>query len=320
MNTYIDKTVDLSHCKILLISEELAKTGISSILYSMINKLEIRPDCNIIISRIPDDEFIDESKPTMQDILSQFYNITTSTENISGYTENVTLNDFYSTLQDHSREPFAALGTIRNSKKQTSNSTDSSLNLDKVAKSITSTTNKPIVEILGLAIFKEDKLINSISGTETICHLILTNDIDTSTYSIPSPFDDNRMIDLSILLNDRTKIKVDIFNGSPFVSIDISVKSKILSLNSNNIKINPSIVSQIESSTEQYLTEQMYNYLYKTSKEFNSDISGIGRYAAKNFFTINDWYSYDWLRNYSSCTFNVNVDATMISGYILTSE
>ena len=72
MNTYIDKAVDLSHCKILLVSEELAKAGVSSILNSMINKLEIRPDCNIIVSRIPDDEFSNDSKPTIQDILSEY--------------------------------------------------------------------------------------------------------------------------------------------------------------------------------------------------------------------------------------------------------
>lgn len=320
MNTYTDKTVDLSHCKILLISEELAKSGVSPILNSMINKLEIRPDCNIIVSRIPDEEFKDQKKPTMQDILSEFYNVTTSTENISGYTENVTLNDFYAALQDHSREPFSALGTIRNPKKQTSNSTDSSLHLDRAAKSITSTNKQPIVEILGLCVFKGDRLVGSLSGTETICHLILTNDLDTSTFSIPSPFEKDRMLDLSILLNDYSRIKINISNGSPFVNANISVKAKILSLNNSNSKITPSIVNQIETTAEQYLSEAIYNYLYKTSKNFNSDISGIGRYAAKNFSTVQDWYSYNWLSNYSSSTFKVSVDTTIISGYILTNE
>ena len=90
MNTYIDKTIDLSHCRIVVISESLAKNGLSKVLYALVNKIEIRPDCNIIISRTPDDEFTDGSKPSIQDILANFYDVITSTENISGYTENVT--------------------------------------------------------------------------------------------------------------------------------------------------------------------------------------------------------------------------------------
>ena len=56
-DAYLNKNIDLSHCKILLISEDVAKNGISSLVNSITNKVKIRPDCNIIISQVPQNEF-----------------------------------------------------------------------------------------------------------------------------------------------------------------------------------------------------------------------------------------------------------------------
>lgn len=186
INSYLDKTIDLSHCKILLVSDTIAKEGISSIIYTLVNKVEIRPDCNIIISQIPKDEFPDNKNPSIQDLLSKFYDITTNTENKSGYTENVTLSKFYSALKNPSVEPFAALGIVRNPKKASIKEKNNNfIGIDKSAKNINSTDDSPIVEILGLSVFKDDKLVGTLSGIETVCHLILTNKLNNCIFTIP---------------------------------------------------------------------------------------------------------------------------------------
>lgn len=45
-----------------------------------------------------------------------------------------------------------------------------------------------------------------------------------------------------------------------------------------------------------------------------------GKYASKNFSTIQEWKKYNWLENYYTCSFNVNVKVSIKSGYILTNE
>ena len=42
--------------------------------------------------------------------------------------------------------------------------------------------------------------------------------------------------------------------------------------------------------------------------------------AVKNFRTINDWESYNWLENYQNSTFKVNVDISIKTGNLLTQE
>ena len=324
IDTYVDKSVDLSHCKLLLVSEDLAKQGISSIIYSLVNKIEIRPDCNLIISSIPDTEFTSDSKPSIQELLPKFYDVTTSTEIESGYTENITLTDFYSDLRCSACEPTAILGTVRNPQKDLTNTSNQLLGIDKAAENVTSTTDDPIIEILGLSVFKNDKLVGNLSGIETVCCLILNNKLENCSVSVPSPFEDNSTIDLSISLSSNPQITVNISNGSPYVVMKGNLDAKILSFNnastSLNTDLNAELISQIEASTSNYLTNQMYQYLYKTATELNSDISGIGKFARKNFSTLQDWNDYNWLSTYSSSTFNVSLDLSIKSGYLLTNE
>ena len=51
VNSYLGKKLNLSHCKAIVFSEEIATKGIGEYLYTLINNIEIRPTCNVIISK-----------------------------------------------------------------------------------------------------------------------------------------------------------------------------------------------------------------------------------------------------------------------------
>ena len=60
--------------------------------------------------------------------------------------------------------------------------------------------------------------------------------------------------------------------------------------------------------------QSKYSYLYKTSKEFKSDIDNFGVYATKNYLTWDEWIESDWLYNYQNSFFTVNVNTEVKSG------
>lgn len=76
INSYISKKINLSHCKAIIISEELATEGISEYLFTLVNNIEIRPDCNIIISRTKASEYLENSQPTLESISARYYEFT----------------------------------------------------------------------------------------------------------------------------------------------------------------------------------------------------------------------------------------------------
>ena len=55
----------------------------------------------------------------------------------------------------------------------------------------------------------------------------------------------------------------------------------------------------------------------KTSKEFKSDITGIGKYALRNFTTTSQFEEYNWKDNYKNSFFEVTVDTNVKSGFLI---
>ena len=323
LNTYINKHVSLSHCKIIVISEDLAKEGTRSIIYNFVNKLEIRPDCNIIISQTPGEEFKDENKPTVKDVLSKYFDLSSNTEDDeTGYSETVTLNKFYSYLEDPLRQPYCALGNVINANTPTTVSSENDIGIDKSIGSIENKDEDIVVELVGVTVFNDDKMVGKLSAIETICHLTLIDDLKQCTISIPSPFDENDNINLYVTENRAPKINVyiDKNNKTPFVKIDVKIIGRLLSFNNNEKTINQEIIHQMEAKASEYYTNEIYNYLSKTSKVFKSDISGIGTHASINFLTMQELEKYDWLNKYEKSIFQVNASVGLKSGYFLTNK
>ena len=158
-DAYLNKNTDLSHCKILLISEDVAKNGISTLVNSITNKVKIRPDCNIIISQVPQNEFENKDEVKFESLLSKYYDVTANIETGRGYSELIHLNDFYLNLNDDTIQPVATLGITSNANNNTLKNQTVNNSLDFQSRSFVSNQEDTVVETIGLAVFNEDKLV-----------------------------------------------------------------------------------------------------------------------------------------------------------------
>ena len=108
-NSYLGKEVNLSHCKVLVISEELSEEGIGEYLYTLTNNIQFRTDSNIIISKCDAKSYLESSTPLLDKISARYYEIAPSSSEYTGYTESITLNEFFSSVTDSFSEPVAIL-------------------------------------------------------------------------------------------------------------------------------------------------------------------------------------------------------------------
>ena len=77
-------------------------------------------------------------------------------------------------------------------------------------------------------------------------------------------------------------------------------------------------LKNISSQVNNYLRQVFTDYLYKTSLIFKSDINGFGKFGAKNFYTTKEFENYDWQNNYQNSIFNVEINANIESGFLIT--
>ena len=297
-NSYISKRINLSHCKVLVISEELAAKGVSDYIFTLMNNVEMNPHASIIISKTPANEFIDSAQPQLEDLASRYYEIALSSSNYTGYTQNVSLIRFFSDCVDTFTEPVAMLGSI-----------------DDMP--IVSNEN---IENMGLAIFKDGKFVGELSAQESIWHMIISNNLKSCTISVPNPIGDSDSIDLNLKLATDCKNSIKFVNGTPYVSSKVNLKAKITSTTQESTSGDTNYYTKenielIENSCNEYFEKNITDYLYKMAKEYTCDIDGFGKHAVKYFTTIQDWNEYNWLGNFQNSTFNVDVDTTIKSGY-----
>ncbi len=173
------------------------------------------------------------------------------------------------------------------------------------------------IENIGLAVFNGGTLVGELNAIETVCHLLITNDLNTCSIAIPDPYNEEKSLSLFLSISDKNKIEVDLLNGTPYINIKVFTKARILSISKDSKYLNEENLDKIEQYANSYLESNISNYLYKTSKEFNSDISGIGKYAVKKFLTQQSWNDYNWQDNYRNAFFNVEVTTGIKSSYML---
>lgn len=316
MNAYLGKKVNLTHCKLIVFSEDLAKDGISDEVYSLINEVQIRPSANIVVSKCNTKYYIENSVPSLESLIPRYYDIFPNTSEYTGYTCNATIGDFFNALVCNSCSPYAILGGINapdNNSTQSQTADDSSIKSNE-----SPITGNRASQNIGLAVFKDDKLAGELNAIETICFLNIRKQVDTFLVSIPNPEDTTSNIDVYLTPNGTHNIDVNFVNGAPYIKLKLKLHGKIYSMSKNSQYLNNDILNSISNSCNNYLENEFSKYLYKTSTTFQSDINGFGVYALSEFSTSSEFDDYDWLTNYKNCNFDVDIETVINSGFLLT--
>ena len=209
MNSYLARKIDLSHCRNIVFSEEIAKNGISNHIYTLMNAVQVRPTSNIIVTTCSANEYIKNSKPSLETSITRYYDIFPDSGHYTGYVSNASIGNFYNALVCNSCEPYTILGGVSSA---ASIGSQSNVSTDSNIKSGTSPiSGVRSTENIGMAAFKHDKLVGELDAIETVCFHILKNSINSFIISIPEPEYTNSKIDLLLTPKGDTKIKVDNF-------------------------------------------------------------------------------------------------------------
>lgn len=279
--------INLSHCTALIISEELATEGLDNIINTLANNIEIRPTCNVLICQNKASDFL-KTASEIEDISSKYYSSFIESAKITSYITPCELSNFYSSLHKDVLEPVA----------------------------LYCFTKENTIESLGLAIFKNYKMVGRTSGLETICYNILTNNFEEATIDIYNYQTPGTPLSVNISSLDKTKIKVKLENNKPKIQCQINVNSKILSANKDFDFSTEDARKKIEAEINKFIDDSCTAFLYKTSQDFGSDIIGFKGHFNQNFLTQDSLDKYNWDELYKEADFEVTCTNHLLSGFL----
>lgn len=175
-------------------------------------------------------------------------------------------------------------------------------------------------ENIGIAVFDDDKLCGELTAIETICHLLINNDIDSCIVSIDNPYKDNseEKIELTLTPTKKSKISVKIENGVPNISAKINLQASILTLEKDINYEENKVLETFSNSTENYLEKEFNEYFNKVSKDYGTDIDCFCNKALAHFTTTKEWEDYNWSEKFKNAKFDIDVNIDAISSMLLT--
>ena len=310
INSYVGKQLNLSHCKVIVFSQEFAKKGILSEVSYLMNSTQIRPTTNIIIANNSAKEYLKNSISSLEQVLTKYYEIFPNSSEYTGYTSNILLGEFYESLINEDSGSVTMLGKI-------SNVSTNNTNGDIIIPDESMVEGDRGTENIGLCVFKDDKYVGDLSALETLCYSLLEDEVDNFLVSIDSPFSENQKIDISVDSLSSSFIDVDTSGENPIINIKINLRAKTLTGQDKLDYSDTETLKQLNYSLKDYLSSQITNYLYKTSKEFQSDINQFYRIAKSKFITISDFKNYNWTQKYENAEFNVEINSDIISSLLI---
>lgn len=337
----------------------MQNNGIATEIYSLINNEEVRPTTNLVISKCSAYDYLNNSIPNLEKLTTQYYETFSITGRFTGYFSHITIGDFFNTLSAKFCEPTAILGGLNatarkeeaekssvgasssqgssggssgesgSSSSETSNGAGSG-ELSKVPNVITnpedltagnsSVTGKRGTENFGIAVFDKDVLCGELTAVESMCHLLITNELDSCIVSIDNPVskEESEKMELHLFPSKKSEVKLDIKDNKPYISIKLSLEADIMTLDKGIDYETNEVISKISNATKDYLKEQMNNYLNKVSKEYNVDIDHFCTKGPAHFSTISEWENFNWNEKFKDAVFDVDVDIDVLSTMLIT--
>ena len=358
LNSYIGKEINLAHCSVVVFSEEIAKEGISSEIYSLINNEEIRSSANIVVTNCKAYDYINNSKPNLENLTSKYFDTFDITSKLTGYFSNITLGDFFNNLSESNSDPIAVLGGLNSTARseenksssnsseesssssnsgnsdningETSNSNSSSQDVKEQEKQEIETNQNNLVagkssivggrgtENLGLAIFSGDKYIGELTVWESICHSLITNSIDTCIISIDDPLFENEQLEIQLSPNKKSKIISNIENDIININVELNLTANIISLNSNINYEDTDTINKISAATQNRLNDELNKYFDKTARKYNIDIDKYYLSILKYFPYQKNFDDFNYKEKLKHANFNCNTHVNIISSLLIT--
>ena len=279
-----------NHVQILIIGEDLAKSGISDVLDMFFRSVEFRKQTSVLIAKDSTAEEILNVVTPLESLNSKNIKDGLSVDSkYLGIGDTVSFEDLVGTFIDSNKEIVLPTVSITGTKSEG----------EKIENIETSDPSVRLIKS-SLAIFKDDHLVGFLDNKQSMDLNFVRNKINNTILTYECG--DNKYLSSEIMSN-KTSVE---FLESP-LKAQIKINS-ILNINEITCDIDledPVVIDEIEADLEEELKNDVYNTIKYIIEEYNSDVFGFRDFLYKNKTKYYEEIKDDW---YDSIFPNMDID------------
>jgi len=310
-NSASSRKLNLMHAKMLVFSEEVARSGeLDKYVAPIMRYREIRETMNMIVTRGRAEDLIKELKAVIGREIYKSLELITEQPSYTGYFPEVKFYNFYNSLKSTVEQPVAVLAGV-NSFKNLQDSerigppreaADGSFFAGDVPRQ-----GGAKRELFGAAVFDGPRMVGELTGAEARVMRLIRGDFARGFFTIRDPEAPGYFVMLDARQARKPRVRVDLAGDVPEIYVDLRLEGDLLSVQSKVNYESPELKPVLERAFEEEIRRQADGLIAKCRDQFKADIFGFGRSAVRQFPTIREWRDYEWLEKFPQARVYIGV-------------
>lgn len=301
------KALNMSHIKIVVFSDTIAKDGVKEYLSGFASSRDFRPNTYVCVSKGDANEYLKSVKPSQETFIEKYY------DNIMHKVAADKVNNaylyylYFNVTEKFSGSLVPLTGVNKNEMSKPSQDTNpegDDFAYEARAGEILRDADNP-AEILGCAIFKNDKMIGTLGSFQTDLARIVCDEYYPRNYSIEYPGDSD-FLTIRLIQQRSPSIKSKLKDN--VAHIHISVPLSIEYVDAGKIETDKEKSDKFCKFLEDRLNRSAKNLIQESQKKYNCDILDLGESLKKNFLDVKSWEKWDWESKYPTAKISVSFD------------
>ncbi|GAA0320827.1 Ger(x)C family spore germination protein [Oceanobacillus oncorhynchi subsp. oncorhynchi] len=263
-STVVSRDLYFAHTSLLVISEELAREeGLSSILDAMERGLEFRTTTNIVVSRdVKAGDFVQVLTAIDQVPAEKAIKSLEFTEELYGENIATNLQKFIKASVSTGEEPLVSGFTVKGD-----------IEKAKTMEQLHSSDGSATIEVNGMGVFKEGKLINWIDGEKSEGTLWVLDQIQQAPVNID--WEDYKDAIAYKVVRQKSNVEAQIKNGKPAISVHIRAEGDLRAIEAPVDVTDPHVLFRIEEALQQKIKKEAEAAIQE-AQVTKTDIFGFG--------------------------------------------
>ncbi len=321
INTMINREVSLLQNQVLIIGEELAKSGVQKLVDNLVRYREMRRTMVLFVCKGTAAEIM-EVQPRLENKPSEYFTDLVAISRRTGMFPLVTLNDFFKRYEAFAQENYLPL-LDKHLKDEADHGTPSKSHGEESGKKEESnpgaeqsepkgTEQKPEhIRFIGSAIFKKDRMVGSFNNYETQILLLLTNEFKEALLTIEDPLKKDTYIAFKLLSSAPVQIQYRRQNKVDRFKVKLHLDAELVSIRSGIDYTQPKLEGFLGRVIAGELKNRVIKVIKKAQQEYNSDVFGFGENVRRSFLTSPEYENYHWPDKFKDSQIKVNVQVDL---------
>lgn len=263
MTTISPRRIYISHLRIMVLGETLAREGIADVLDLMSREPEARNDFYVVVTK--NSQAVDTLKilTNLEKVPStRLFSTLKASEEEWAPTTAVKLDQLISDLISEGKHPvLTGLKVIGDPR------------IGETKKNVESILSPSDLEYSGLAVFKKDQLIGWLNSDEGKAYNYINDNVSSTAGSVTCP--DGGKITLKVI-RSQTKVKGSIRDERPMINIEVVTEANVAEVQCHLDLRSEKNIMKVETLAERKLEELIDKTITRVKQDYKVDIFGFG--------------------------------------------